>query len=370
MPVTFAVADHAAKPFSVKWRKPSKDQHQILTGLSTSHSPKKIFQSSIDGTQEITVNKNGFVLGALEAYNYHHNLLIRPDDVWIAILSQLNIYINAHAEDLRDKFVAHEGKKELLVRSYAGTIENVDFGDLAVQMTGQLKANVKDESLIPWVLPNFSTTTANDTVVCSILIMSTLKQYFKYTMQVCCGIPSITIEGTQADWQSILDRIDKIPDFGQEPTEWADMLRAILRRFVRAFEAGGPQADKEFWEHMIHEESGSGIYYISGWMSAFCAWDASGVYIASKERRGAGRGFMSESGRHAWVHGLKFDGVWFPRANSCPEGYAEVDVRVIQEPETFDCAMVAGHVGISVSGQDQQDTIHMAPQWFMYLKGD
>ncbi|KAI1785227.1 hypothetical protein LXA43DRAFT_151204 [Ganoderma leucocontextum] len=34
-------------------------------------------------------------------YRSHHHLRIRPDDVWLAILVQLNFYINAHAEELR-----------------------------------------------------------------------------------------------------------------------------------------------------------------------------------------------------------------------------------------------------------------------------
>lgn len=65
-------------------------------------------------------------------------------------------------------------------------------------------------------------------------------------MRTRCGIPSVTLEGTQADWQLILDRVDKIPEFGAEPAEWATMLRVILIRFVRAFDAGGPEADKGF----------------------------------------------------------------------------------------------------------------------------
>ena len=52
---------------------------------------------------------------ALEAYYTHHHLILRPDDVWFAILTQISFYINAHAEDLCSIFVAHDGKKELSV---------------------------------------------------------------------------------------------------------------------------------------------------------------------------------------------------------------------------------------------------------------
>ncbi|KAG6863735.1 hypothetical protein C0991_003622 [Blastosporella zonata] len=87
-----------------------------------------------------------------------------------------------------------------------------------------------------------------------------------------CGIPFITLEGTQADWHSVLKRIDKLHEFVAEPEEWVSMLRVILRRFVRAFDEGGPQADKDFWERMVHElPGGSTMPFISGWIAAFCA---------------------------------------------------------------------------------------------------
>jgi hypothetical protein len=187
-------------------------------------------------------------------------------------------------------------------------------------------------------------------------------------MEIGCGIPFITLEGTQADWQSILTRIDKIPEFGAEPTEWAPMLRAVLRRFVRAFEEGGPQADKEFWERMVHEvPGGSGIPYISGWTSAFCAWDHKGAFFAAKKSQDNWQDFAP-----GWVMNLTFDGVWFPRVYVAPEGYAEVDV-LVQDQWTgieYDCTMLAGHVGISMDGQEKLDTVRIAPQWFMYVKGE
>ncbi|KAF8071714.1 hypothetical protein FPV67DRAFT_892725 [Lyophyllum atratum] len=368
MPVTFAVADHAAATFSSKWQVPSNDPDKILASIKTSHKPVKLLQSSVDGTKDIIRMENGFVQGVLLAYNQHHNLVIRPDDVWVAILSQLNFYINAHAEELRDKFVAHSGKKTLTVLSNSNTVEGTHFGEMAVQLSGKIHENVTDQSLIPWVLPNFSTTTLNDTVISSILIMSTLKSYFDYRVMIMCGIPSITLEGTQADWQSIHDRIDKISEFGAEPTEWASMLHAIIARFVHAFDVGGPQADKEFWERCIHHESGgSGPDYISGWMTAFCAWDPEGFMFKSKEDQG-----YRQRGIPDWVYDLTIDGACFPRVHSPPEGYAEVDVKVVNGSgnELFDCAMVAGHVGISMESKEKLDTVHIAPQWFMYVKGE
>ena len=42
------------------------------------------------GSNNVIPNHNGFVNALAAAYNQHHDLVIRPDDVWIAILSQFN----------------------------------------------------------------------------------------------------------------------------------------------------------------------------------------------------------------------------------------------------------------------------------------
>jgi Domain of unknown function (DUF4419) len=86
---------------------------------------------------------NGFVDSVVLAYNNHHHLVIRPEDVWFSILVQVNLYINAHAEEMRSMFVAHEGQKELklwvgkdpiLGKEGTSTMFGVDWAKFAYQM--------------------------------------------------------------------------------------------------------------------------------------------------------------------------------------------------------------------------------------------
>ncbi|KAH0585397.1 hypothetical protein H2248_008637 [Termitomyces sp. 'cryptogamus'] len=176
-------------------------------------------------------------------------------------------------------------------------------------------------------------------------------------MMLTCGIPFITLKGTVDDWQSILDRIDRTEEFGTEPTEWAGMLRAILSRFVQAFVNIGD--DIEFWERTIHEERGSGTYWLGGWISVFCAWNGKGVFFTNSDRSWS---FLPEI---HWARNLNLDGHLIPRVAEYPDGFAEVDVRVVDNGgKSWDCSILAGHIGISPTG-NQLDTIQMAPQWFM-----
>jgi len=108
------------------------------------------------------------------AYNTHHELILRPDDFWLAIVTQFSFYVNANAEALRDKIVEHEGKKELVVR-VEGDFNTVDYAEFASRMISeQVVKNIKDPEVAAWIQPNFSTTTETDRVAASVSIMATL----------------------------------------------------------------------------------------------------------------------------------------------------------------------------------------------------
>ena len=167
---------------------------------------KCVIQSSFDfdANAPISPSKNGFVYAAIDAYSSHHHLILRPEDIWFAILTQLSLYINAHAEELRSFFVAHEGQKELWIIYDSGSIHTVDMGDFARRMGYLLSKNVKDPELHPWIIPAFSTTTNNDRVVASVIMMGALQKYFSYGCGMTCALPSVTLLGEKSDWVRIL----------------------------------------------------------------------------------------------------------------------------------------------------------------------
>lgn len=124
------------------------------------------------------------------AYSYHQHLLMRPEDIWFAILTQFSIYIKKHAEELRKKFVAHTGKKELEVKR-GDTRYMVDHNYVVEEMAQLIEKNIVDPELRRWVTPAFTTTSKTDEVVASILMIGALQKYFTYKFTYICGIPSI-----------------------------------------------------------------------------------------------------------------------------------------------------------------------------------
>lgn len=109
---------HCSNPIR-KLSPPSFSPNDLLQeACPTEHKRcKELLQSSFTFDQQAPTvgSPNGFVYSAIQAWNNHYNLVIRPEDVWFAILTQLSAYINRHAEELRGKFVPFEGKKELVV---------------------------------------------------------------------------------------------------------------------------------------------------------------------------------------------------------------------------------------------------------------
>ncbi|PPQ92753.1 hypothetical protein CVT25_003862 [Psilocybe cyanescens] len=377
MPVTFDVAHHYARPVAnphERLKSPQDLLHAHISRVGESapgvpdtrpkQPPAALLQSSFgvsDFSQiDVRCERNGFVQAVTHAYNRHHNLVIRPDDVWVAILSQFSLYVNKNSKALRSLFVEHKGKTKLTVRMN-GTRHTSEFGDLAIQMTEAINQNIVNQNLKAWILPNFTTTTYHDTVVCSVMMMATMQSYFDYEMSMC-GLPSVTLEGEKSDWEKLYTRLDLLETFGEEPKNWVKLLRPVLKRFAQAFDG---EPDIDFWNKVSHHYSlGSGTQWLSGWITAFCVWDSEGNWQAKSERDP-----VMSFGEKKYHPCLVVDDVRYPIIDSAdvPMGFCQVDVKVIDNEGETDCVMVSGHMSNLVEGK-YKDTLRPLPSWFMYEK--
>lgn len=179
MPVTLKTSDR--EPAAWEGCR-SENAEQLLEDECTAeyYRCKQLLQSSFSRSSDsssthISPSPHGFVRAVWHAYSDHHNLTLRPEDVWFSILVQLSFYINAHAEELRTSFVDHEGQKHLTVVA-GGTIHSVDVGQLAIQLTELIQENVVDPELRDWVMPSFSTTTTTDQIVAAVIMMGTMQK--------------------------------------------------------------------------------------------------------------------------------------------------------------------------------------------------
>jgi hypothetical protein len=308
MPVTFQPANHPAIPFPAQAEAKDPTATRILRDACPDQFKKcgEIFQTSLEqgscgGDQDIIPFRNGFVDTIVQCYCDHRAVIIRPDDVWLAILTQFNFFVNGNAEQLKKQFVSHEGKPELEIVA-VGNRYTVDFGLMARQMMNLIDENIVDPTLREWILPDFSTTTITDSTVSAMIMMATLKvsssmfddlmawteidlsaapkEYFSYKFTLRCGIPRVTLEGEKKDWENILVRLEKLKEYGDETTAWYHLLLPVISRFIAAFDNPAAQDNLDFWQKVCHYEGGgSGPTWIAGWINAFCVFDKKGKWV-------------------------------------------------------------------------------------------
>ena len=120
---------------------------QSINNNKIAESSGSIVQLSAPKEELVYPSPKGLVDVAATAYNQHHDLVWRPDDVWQAILTQFSLYVMNNAEALRDKFVDFQGKRELTILT-DGTLYTVDFGDVAKRMVDeQIIKSIKDPTI-------------------------------------------------------------------------------------------------------------------------------------------------------------------------------------------------------------------------------
>lgn len=291
------------------------------------------FYTSPTAASGIHPSGDSFVRGAIQAWGEHLHLVLRPEEVWFTILAQLNFYMNANAESVRDLFVDHDGQE---------TIRIDDFTWYAIlsRFTEEIQARVKTPWLTGFIHPNFTTTTESDRMTANILMMGLTKAFFKFEGSIVCGLPSVTLLGTEADWTALLAKLDRLPDFGAEPKAYAARLRPILTRFVRSFATPDAPEIKAFWNNIATAKDpgfcGSPPVQLSGWIGGFFYW------------RDDGRPYAREAGSG----GVMLDGVRYPVLDmtKLPVGYARAPFTMLDFNGTkrFEAYVAAGTMGKEV----------------------
>ncbi|KAL4063612.1 hypothetical protein V8B97DRAFT_2106052 [Scleroderma yunnanense] len=337
---------------AVAWK-----QSQICDELLHSSLPP-----SSDAVRNIIPQSNGFVHTVVEAYNRHRALIIRPDDVWLAILTQFSFFVNGNAEALRSVFVAHKGKKELVIVSLKDNRYTMDPGGMASQMTKLMQEHIIDKSLREWILPSFSTTTTTDNATSAIVMMGTMKEYFSYKFGLLCGIPRVTLEGEKRDWEDIVHRLERLKKYGVQTIAWYHLLRPILSHFISAYDDPTSLKNLDFWNKVApFTGGGSGPRYLSGWIIAFCVFNEQGRWQGNSFDEHAenvkdplclsGPQFASTYLCPGNTSYLALDGFPYPTidSNDVPCGYTHVDVKLDDNGQLFDTMFVAGLIGSCIS---------------------
>jgi hypothetical protein len=149
--------------------------------------------------------------------------------------------------------------------------------DFLKDMSRQIDSNIETPLDLE---SNFSTSTKTTKLVSSISKMATFKQFFSYSLQLLCGIRSITLEGTLDDWILLKNKVEKASKIFTEKGNIVNLSKHflfILDMFILTYKAGKVDTKdsfeniKVFWSRIANYISyGSGSTDISGWINVLC----------------------------------------------------------------------------------------------------
>ncbi|PWW74890.1 hypothetical protein C7212DRAFT_324972 [Tuber magnatum] len=348
-----------------------------MTGKVDRQDNRRIIQSSFHelDTQNspIIPYGNGLVNGVIRAFQQDLHLVLRPDDIWLSILTQFSMFVNGNAEHLRTQFVSHRGKKELIVDARPYSLCDIDMGKFAQAMTVLIQENVVDPQLRELIMPSFSTTTDEDKSVAAVVMMGTLQRYFDYGIVCGCGFPSVTLQGEQSDWEEILHKVQRLPKYGPQTTEWVRLLTPIIEHMIASFVQPASPDIKNFWLracHSIGQGGSAGPRTLSGWITAFCFFQGNGQRTEeySDEQLGRSWGGISIAERKRLVLG----DVVYPiiEPSSIVKGVVTVPVKIKDHGAglEYETTMVAGSVGMTASaanGGRHLNTVQPRSGWWM-----
>jgi len=195
------------------------------------------------------VCKDPFFRSFVKAYAEHRPLVLSPDMVWLSICQGFSNYVNQNAEKMRDQLVSHQGKVTLSVK-VAPQMDmlqpDADWSFVLNIFEDSIAGRCKGE-IAEILVADFSTTQVTERVASQITLMGTMKKYFNYELiRIACGIPSVTLEGTTADWKHLLKKVDQLAPYVDD--SWVEELRPVLKEFVKASEG---KVNQRFWQSMI-----------------------------------------------------------------------------------------------------------------------
>ena len=206
------------------------------------------------------VCRHGLVNAVHLAFSEHRPLVLTPDIIWLTLAQGFAHHITNHAEALRSRFVNHKGRSVLLVETKEFSSPEHWMG--VIQDWGTAIAEHVGSEIYRILVSDFSTTTPVARTASQVVMMDAFQEYFDYQVMLICGIPSVTLKGSIADWIRIRERVDFLENYHLE--WWTERLKPICDGLVNTAK-GLPS--RTFWQHIYIPKEVYGGKVITGWLA-------------------------------------------------------------------------------------------------------
>ena len=261
----------------------------ILTGTDGyfREDGKKIVDYKIDFDENIFSpitadamwDTNSLVAMCHLAFAEHRPMALTPDLLWHYIVKGISIHIHKYSEELRKKFVSHEGKMELIVTRDKLDLDADDWSSVFKEFRIHIEATLSEEGKAIISEKKFSTTTEVIDDVSCIALMDAMSKYFEYGFMCVCGIPSITLLGKREDWIELKNRSERALQLLSSDdlkgdaslSWWKSPLLSALDKLIQCYD-DPESAENMDWMARIykyHREAYGGEIVVSGWVNIF-----------------------------------------------------------------------------------------------------
>lgn len=315
-----------------------------------------LFEFGRDASVLSKCHSHGFIAAATAAFAKHYPLSIRPQHFWLMILQGTAVHVRLNAEEVREKWVAHEGKKELEVRcdefslgsknNWASVVDGKP-DCFSAQIDRNVIAGVADD-----LAPTFTDTSSVENIALKITAMDVTQSFFSFKCSTMCGFPSVIMEGSLEDWKLLRTKAEALirNRCQQELSHsWCLSLLPLLEKLVDEYSKGveGGVPDEQFWNSMCKRggTSGSGARtWYNGWINIFFP------YIQDRVNRynvpySSENGYVKE-GREGGRYGMGApEGVQGPDCVDFPNGLAAAPVEWDYLGRSIPLKFKAGFVG-------------------------
>ncbi|MFY1698591.1 DUF4419 domain-containing protein [Solwaraspora sp. WMMA2101] len=288
------------------------------------------------------------------AFADHRPLVLTPDAVWLTIAQGVAHHIRLHAEELRPRLVDHAGRKRLTV-AVDGPMptDAASWQDVVESFHHLLAAESSDADLFKC---DFSTSSDVDRLAGRVTALDAYSPYFSLWLVCVCGIPSITVTGTAADWRKIRTRVDTIAGYGLQ--KWCRSLAPVADQFVRAAQG---QVDVAFWRRIYNPVDAYGGEVVTGWIARLYP------YLRGKgalDRPNPLLELPVDEPRDATVDGRGFYNGPGIRTDRLPATLSRVIVNV-NDATANDNRTVALHAGLVGVAQDDDGALRPVAGWYL-----
>ncbi|KAK0761500.1 hypothetical protein N5P37_006452 [Trichoderma harzianum] len=321
--------------------------------IASSIGPKNA-TDSLSINETVSIYGNGFVEGIIRAFNQNLDLVIRPEDVWQAIISQLSLFIHGaeNAELLHNTFYPSKEKVTLDLASHSKLNSNM----VARGFASRIPAEVADPMLHARMLQLFSRTTYHDEAVAAFSTMGTMQKHSEYGAMIGGSFPSVTLQGTPNDWKLLNAQVNKLKKY-ERCKDWVRLLLPIMRYMRKTFDEPDSQEVKDFWLRVDGDDTdmSGDPCKISGWITAFAYFKDDGNVA------------KDYSGKR-----LKLDEVFYPvlHPKDIPSSLALIPITILDFEAGVQrfCTAVAGTIGMSISDGGESQPLSKSqpfPAWWI-----